>query len=154
MERVSKPVLVLPTLLGLALCALAQSYSLDSSRISGGGGVSTGGVFSISGTMGQPDAGAMSGGSFSLQGGFWGLLTAIQTPGAPLLSMTRANNRVTLSWPLVATGWMLERTNTLPSGSAVWPQVAPPYQTNAGTSLSVTFTNLPPGDYFFRLHKL
>mgnify|MGYP001585758686 CR=1 FL=1 len=38
-----------------------------------GGGVmrSTGGDFELSGTIGQPDAGAMSGGNFSLTGGFW-----------------------------------------------------------------------------------
>ena len=38
-----------------------------------GGGVmrSTGGDFELSGTIGQPDAGAMSGGNFTLNGGFW-----------------------------------------------------------------------------------
>jgi len=38
-----------------------------------GGGVmrSTGGDFELSGTIGQPDAGAMSGGDFTLTGGFW-----------------------------------------------------------------------------------
>jgi hypothetical protein len=38
-----------------------------------GGGVaqSTGGDFELSGTIGQPDAGLMSGGSYTLSGGFW-----------------------------------------------------------------------------------
>ena len=61
----------------LATSALAQSYSIDWFTIDGGGGTSTGGVYSVSGTIGQPDAGAMSGGSYALTGGFWG---AIQTP--------------------------------------------------------------------------
>lgn len=36
--------------------ALAQSYSIDWFTIDGGGGTSTGGVYSVSGTIGQPDA--------------------------------------------------------------------------------------------------
>ena len=35
----------------------AQSYSIDWFTIDGGGGTSTGGVYSLSGTIGQPDAG-------------------------------------------------------------------------------------------------
>lgn len=39
----------------------------------GGGGLSTGGEFSLSDTIGQPDAGpsVLSGGEFSIEGGFW-----------------------------------------------------------------------------------
>lgn len=60
--------------LGLCLCtpaALAQ-FALDWHTVDGGGGTSTGGTYSLSGTIGQPDAGVMSGGTFSLVGGFWG----------------------------------------------------------------------------------
>jgi hypothetical protein len=35
------------------------------------GETSSGGGYTVSGTSGQPDAGAMSGGEFALQGGFW-----------------------------------------------------------------------------------
>ena len=52
--------------------ARAQNYAIDWYTIDGGGGTSTGGVFSVSGTIGQPDAGVMSGGNFTVQGGFWG----------------------------------------------------------------------------------
>jgi hypothetical protein len=38
----------------------------------GGGGVSTGGGFSLTGTIGQPDAGSMAGGTLQVLGGFWG----------------------------------------------------------------------------------
>jgi hypothetical protein len=38
-----------------------------------GGGVSSGGDFSLHGVIGQPDAGAMSGEDFSLIGGFLGI---------------------------------------------------------------------------------
>jgi hypothetical protein len=41
-------------------------FSIDWSTIDGGGGTSVGGVYSVSGTIDQPDAGAtMSGGNFS-----------------------------------------------------------------------------------------
>ena len=110
--------------------AAAQSYQIDWHTIDGGGGTSTGGVYSVSGTIGQPDAGAMSGGNYTLQGGFWGVVVAVQTPGAPLLTITRtATNSVIVSWPLPADGYALEQVSTL-NGSS-WSQVAPPYQGNS-----------------------
>lgn len=40
--------------------------------VDGGGAMrSTGGNFELSGTIGQPDAGTMAGGPFTLTGGFW-----------------------------------------------------------------------------------
>ncbi len=56
--------------------ALAQSgggYDLSWTTIDGGGYTfSTGGAYSLGGTLGQPDAGVLSGGNFTLTGGFWG----------------------------------------------------------------------------------
>jgi hypothetical protein len=47
-------------------------YDLTWSSIDGGGLMSsTGGIYSIAGTIGQPDAGAESAGSFGCAGGFW-----------------------------------------------------------------------------------
>jgi hypothetical protein len=61
--------------------------------VAGGGGTSTGGVYAVSGTIGQLDAsGTMTGGSYSLTGGFWALY-AVQTPGAPTLTITYFGNR-------------------------------------------------------------
>lgn len=129
-------------------------YSIDWSTIDGGGGASTGGTFSVTGTIGQPDAGTMTGGNYSLSGGFWGVIAAVQTPGAPWLSIFRsATNTFIVSWPAPADGWTLEYTNALPSVAVAWPTVPPPYQTNAGT-IYLTFTNHPPGvNRFFRLHR-
>ena len=42
----------------------------------GGNGPITGGVYSMSGTVGQPDAGRSSGGAFNLLSGFWGVADA------------------------------------------------------------------------------
>lgn len=52
--------------------ALAGDFELSRSTIDGGGVMrSTGGDFELSGTIGQPDAGAMAGGEYELTGGFW-----------------------------------------------------------------------------------
>jgi len=146
-----KPFL-LGALLVLAVPAIAQQYSIDWHTVDGGGGTSTGGVYSVSGTVGQPDANttAMTGGPYSVTGGFWAIY-AVQTPGAPYLTITRSNSTVVVSWPLPADGWLLEWTNRVDGVSAPWPQIPPPYQTN-GSKLQFTEPT-PLGNRFYRLHK-
>lgn len=47
-------------------------FELTRSTIGGGGVMrSTGGDIEVSGTIGQPDAGTLTGGIFELNGGFW-----------------------------------------------------------------------------------
>ena len=47
-------------------------FEISRSTIDGGGVMrSTGGGFELSGTIGQPDAGLLTGGDFELTGGFW-----------------------------------------------------------------------------------
>src|ERR1035438_10279088 len=77
----------------MAIAARAQNYTVDWFSLDGGGGTSTGGVYTVSGTIGQPDAGHLSGGSYTLDGGFWGIIGAVQMPGAPRLfiSLTVTN---------------------------------------------------------------
>ena len=75
----------------LALCATGAlagpsggSFEITWYTIDAGGALnSTGGNYSLSGTIGQPDAGqTMSGGNFSLSGGFWpGIDNAPPCPG-------------------------------------------------------------------------
>lgn len=65
--------------------AIAQ-YEINWSTIDGGGAmVSSGGAFTLGGTIGQPDASspaaAMSGGAFELVGGFWTVATICRCPG-------------------------------------------------------------------------
>lgn len=57
---------------GLVLAQSGGGYDLSWSTIDGGGGDSAGGDFQLAGTVGQPDAGVMSGGDFVLISGFWG----------------------------------------------------------------------------------
>ncbi len=130
--------------------AIAQDYSLDWSTIDGGGGTSTGGVYSVSGTVGQPDAGQMNGGNFTLTGGFWSLIAAVQTEGAPLLTVTRTEtNSVIVSWPDPSTGFELQENPDL--DPAHWVKVASPPAVVGGQKQVVV--PVPVGNRFYRLFK-
>ena len=84
MSKAGKPFLALFALLLLASVVLAQSgdgasaslsigYDLSWWTVDGGGATfSTGGDYALGGTVGQPDAGVLEGGDYSLTGGFWG----------------------------------------------------------------------------------
>ncbi|MBN8596117.1 MAG: DUF4082 domain-containing protein [Planctomycetes bacterium] len=49
-----------------------DDYDLSWHTIDCGGGTSTSGFFTLNGTSGQPDAGRLTGGTFTLVGGYWG----------------------------------------------------------------------------------
>ena len=132
------------------LRASAQVYSIDWYKVAGGGGTSTGGVYSVSGTIGQHDAGGpMTGGSYALTGGFWALF-AVQSPGAPLLRifMTTTNTAV-VAWPAPSTGFSLQVNTNLVANN--WSGV-----TNVPVvvgSENHVILNPPAGNRFFRLFK-
>jgi len=65
-----------------ATVALAD-FDLSWQTIDGGGGFGTGGPYVLHGSAGQPDAGYLSGGSFSLVGGFWAVVAASPAPQCP-----------------------------------------------------------------------
>lgn len=125
----------------------AQQYSIDWYKVSGGGGTSTGGTYAVSGTIGQPDAGGpMTGGTYSVTGGFWALISAVQTPGAPTLYISRSGNTVTVYWQAVS-GWSLQQNGNLatPGGWSV--------NSSWTTSNGTNYLNITPpgGNLFFRL---
>jgi hypothetical protein len=62
-----------------------------------------------------------------------------------------STNSLVVSWPLPADGWVLEWTNRVSAVSGAWPQIPPPYQTNAVQAWVVL--PVPSGDGFYRLHK-
>ena len=72
-------------LLALASAAAsAQDFRIDWHTIDGGGEMfASGGDFELSGTIGQPDAGAMIGGEFELVGGFWAIAGGDSPPCDP-----------------------------------------------------------------------
>ena len=139
-------------LFGLLIPALshAQNYSIDWYKIAGGGGTSSGGNYSVSGTIGQHDAGLqqMSGGNYSLTGGFWSLY-AVQTPGLPGLAIVFTSpNSVKVSWPNTGSYTLQTNNNLTPTS---WIGYGGGIATANGTN-SVTISP-PNGNLFFRLHN-
>ena len=129
----------------------AQNYSIEWSTVDGGGGTSTGGVYAVSGTIGQPDAGpTMSGGNYSVDGGFWGVMAVVQTPGAPLLTITKSGANAVISWPAPATGFVLQ-TNANVGNLGGWGDFSGSVSDN-GTTKSVTLP-AQPGNSYFRLKQ-
>lgn len=55
----------------LASVARAQTFDVSWHTIDGGGGLSSDSSFTLHGTVGQPDAGELAGGGFTLSGGYW-----------------------------------------------------------------------------------
>ena len=138
-----KKIILLFSLLIPAI-GLAQTYSIDWHTIDGGGGTSTGGVYSVSGTIGQPDAGAMSGGNFSVTGGFWSLF-AVQMPGAPTLTIVpAAPGNATIAWTPNTPGFVLQETISLSSTNWV--------NSPSGATNPIVVPATLPGK-FYRLFK-
>jgi hypothetical protein len=142
--------LVSAFLLFIAVSVGAQNFSIDWHTIDGGGGASTGGVYSISGTIGQPDAGVMSGGSYSLAGGFWGIIGIVQIPDGPLLTIHRTQtNSVVISWPSPSTGFSLQQATDLTTST--WN--APTESVSDNGTNKFIIVNPPAGNRFYRLFR-
>jgi hypothetical protein len=123
--------------------SFAQPYYIDWHKVAGGGGTSTGGVYSLSGTIGQHDAGGpLTNINYFVSGGFW-TIYAVQVPGAPLLTISNQANQVIVFWSPSATGWTLQTNATLPAGT--WGNYL-------GTVVNNSAMIAPPaGNLFFRL---
>ena len=133
----------------VAATASAQNYNIDWFTIDGGGGTSTGGVYAVSGTIGQADAsGPMAGGNYSLTGGFWSLLTVAPTPGAPMLTIRlTTTNTAIVSWPSSSAGFVLQQNASLTTPN--WSAPSEPTYDN-GTNRFIV-VNPPTGIRFYRL---
>ena len=137
--------LMLPVVVALELGA--QTYSVDWYKIAGGGGTSTGAVYSVSGTIGQHEASVtpMTNGQFSLTGGFWVLPQAVPVTGAPALSIAPAGPaQASISWTPATPGWVLQENLNL--GTTNWINSA----SGATNPITVSITNATK---FYRLFK-
>ena len=134
--------------------ALAQSLTVDRFVLSGGGGTSTNGAFSVTGTIGQPDSGAkLAGGNYSVEGGFWSVAVVVQTPGAPLLSLThlRDSGILFFSWLVTPENYSLESTPLLgPSGA--WTPVSASVQ--EGSQYRSISLPQQSGQRYYRLRQI
>ncbi|HEV2328699.1 MAG TPA: hypothetical protein VGY56_07930 [Verrucomicrobiae bacterium] len=133
----------------LAVTARAQNYSINWYKVAGGGGTSTGGAYSLSGTIGQPDASTpMTGGNYSLTGGYWAFISVLQNPGAPTLYISISGNTVSVYWQNVA-GWNLDQASSI-NPPVSW-SLNSSWTTTGGTNyLKLTS---PTGKMFFRLEN-
>jgi hypothetical protein len=126
------------------------SYSVDWWKIAGGGGASTGGVYSASGTIGQPDAGQASGGNFTVVSGFWGIVAVVQTTNAPFLSIARtATNTIVVWWLSPSTGWSPQQNSSLDTTNWTTP---PETVSDNGTNKFILIAP-PTGNRFYRLTR-
>lgn len=133
----------LPVLVILVSAARAQ-FSISSFTVDGGGGASSGGVFSIHGTLGQADAGRPSGGPFTLTGGFWAA-PSIEPAVAPRLFIAQgAPGFAIVSWMPPTPGFVLEFAGEL----------SPTAWTNASSgATNPTAVSLENGARFYRLRR-
>ena len=144
---------MLTAMFGLLLGAAslnAQNYSIQHSVIGGGGGVSAGGNYTISGTVGQSGIGSPSiGGNYALQGGFWSLIGTVPTPGAPTLQIIQDSpTTVTLSWADEGNFALQQSTTPLP-GTGWVPTLLGVKKINGTNSVVVP---VQMGSLFFRLN--
>lgn len=134
--------------LALALHAQAQ-FTIDWFTLDGGGGQSSGGAYTLNGTIGQPDAAVSSGGNYALHGGFWAAFAVVPAVDAPALRILQSGPNVTLAWPNPSTGFQLQES----------PSLTMPNWTDVNTSPGVVGDEkqvtapLQPGARFFRLRR-
>jgi|ERR1017187_9618648 hypothetical protein len=148
----TKNILLALLFAGLVGSSTAQSYSVDWHKISGGGGTSTGGNFSVIGTIGQHDAtasSALTGGGYSLTSGFWSLY-AVQTPGAPWLKIYLSGTAsAVVAWPVPGSaGFVLQENLNLATTN--WVNSSATISTSNNTN-QITVSP-PAGNKFFRLY--
>jgi len=75
-ERYKMKALTLLIIVLVTISMVSADYSISWYTIDGGGGTSSGGTYTLTGTIGQHDAAYSEGDSYELLGGFW--------PGGPL----------------------------------------------------------------------
>jgi hypothetical protein len=132
----------------LAATGASAQFAINWYKVSSGGGTSANAVYSVSGTIGQHDAGGpMTNGQYSLSGGFW---FALQTPGAPDLSINlTSSNSVLVFWPSPSTGFNLQQNNDL--NTSTW---ATPVETvNDNGVIKYIIVTSPAATRFYRLEK-
>jgi uncharacterized repeat protein (TIGR01451 family) len=137
-----------------AVPASAQTYDLSWYTVDGGGATfSAGGAYSLGATIGQADAsGALTGGSYSVVGGFWaGSLSVPEPEGSVDLTLSLAdapdpvtgNQTLTYTLSVVNNGpdtaSLVTLTHALPSG-AVFQSLTGPGWTCGEASGVVTCT--------------
>ena len=126
-------------------------FNLNWNTCDGGGGSCNGGTtpagslkFSMTGTVGQPDAGGSIAGTYVQQGGF---IPAFTLPVTPTMSVTHVGSQFTFTWPNICTGFVLEGAPTV---NGPWTFLSS--GTVVGANWRATVFS-PTSPAFFRLRK-
>jgi hypothetical protein len=176
MRRTHRLCFAFAAILVVAAAASGQTggtYDLSWSKISGGGDTfEAGGAYSLGETSGQPDAGTITGGTFTLKGGFWGGVAPACVAVGPSVTAPRSVVINATGVPASATAvggatyaWILAG-GTIASGqgtSQIQLDAGPPGTTmalsvdyalggctspSAATRIQVDFLDVPPSDQF------
>ncbi len=145
---------LLVDLIAFALCLQSSAqFSVDWFKVSGGSGTSTGGVYSVSGSIGQHDPGGpMTGGTYSLKSGFWSVVGVVQppTPNPPVLHIAFEGNTLILSWTNSATQFVLESNSNLAVTNG-WSGMSP--QPVVANGINYVTNAIALGNTFYRLRQ-
>ena len=146
-------------LAGLLLTPLglrAQTYSLDWSTSGIGGAASTGGVYTLSSTIGQSSPARVSSADYTIDSGFWAAFAGIQLPEMPRLFIRiTQTNTLAVSWAFSWPGFALQENSNLDMTN--WLPVAAPAMVVATSQTTVenqVILPMPSGNRFYRLTKL
>lgn len=155
------PLAAIGILLFYSLILANGGYSLSWYTVDGGGATFlTGGSYSLGSTAGQPDAAASSGGSYSLNGGFWSGVAITQTPSpthTPTRTPTATATGTLTATPTATSTATPTRTPTATStGTATHTPTATPTGTltitpTATATPTATPTQLPSGEEYVYL---
>lgn len=102
--------------LGCTLASATDNFSIDWFSVDGAATAMTGGIFSLDGTAGQPDAAAVTlvSGTQLMKGGFWALDFSANGSLSPTLLLQRTGiSELTLSWYPDPPGFRVQQSLTL-----------------------------------------
>jgi hypothetical protein len=159
--------LILLGLAGLAAArALAQpggGFAIGWATVDGGGTISAaGGGYELGGTIGQPDAGTLTGGSYTLEGGFWpgaAALTSTPTPTMTGTASATPTNSATAVVTLTNTPTVFATTSPTHTATRTPTALvtttsttvpATPTATGTATPCAASFSDVGPSDYFYQ----
>lgn len=138
-----------------AAVAIGQEAALNWTVLSPAAGTSTAGKYALTGTAGQPTVARLNSRDYTLDGGYWSIVAAIQEPGAPELSVRlTTTNSVVVSWPMTWPGWVLTEAPELPA--AAWTDVlTEPIEVAVADDVVVkqVVVTPPVGSRFYKLRK-
>jgi len=136
---------VLSVAASLAYAQVGGNFDLSWNSVAGGGGTfSTGGQYSLGGTVAQPGAGTQSGGSFTLNGGFWGGVAGAPSPTPTVTSTPTSTPTQTSALTQTSTATATNTRTATSTNTATYTSTNTPTNTPTNsTTNTLTSTRTP-----------